>query len=100
MRRLAAIPIPLAVTAVLVVALVALGDLVVRDQWSGAASATLAVAAALAVTIARPQALRSRRGVVALAAAGGCALLPLERPSPLGWLFLWTLLAAASLAPR
>ena len=80
--------------------LVVLGDLVVHDEWTGAASAVVGTGAVLAIAIARPAAFRSPQGLCALAAAAVFALLPVERPSPLGWLFLWVLLAAASLAPR
>ncbi|CAN7215331.1 DUF4173 domain-containing protein [Phenylobacterium sp. LjRoot225] len=84
----------------LLVLLVGMGDLVVHGRWSGAVSSLLAVAAAVGVTAAHPAVVRSRLGLSALLLAGALALLPIERPSLLGWLLLWTALAVAALAPR
>lgn len=84
----------------LAVLLVAVSDLVIRGGWTGAACAVLAAAAVLAVAAARPAALRGRLGRAAMAAAAVFAMLPIERPGPLGWLLLAGALATASLALR
>jgi hypothetical protein len=86
--------------ASLALALVAIGDLVVIGHWAGAASSALGLAAVAAVAIAHPAAARSTLGRCALILASTLALLPVERPSLLGWLFLWGALAVAALSAR
>lgn len=100
MGRLVALRTSLWTKLGLALLLVVLGDLVVYDRWTGTASGLLAAAAVLAVAATQPGVFRSRLGIGVLATAGALALLPIERPSLLGWLLLWTALAVASLAPR
>jgi hypothetical protein len=80
--------------------LVAIGDQVIHAGWSGASAGLLAIGALAVVITSHPAAVRLRLGRFALALAGAFAILPLERPSLLGWAFLWTALALAVLSPR
>lgn len=85
---------------VLALLLVEVADLVIYGRWSGAASSFLGVAVVGAVAAAHPALFRSRLGACAIALAFAYSLLPIERPSLLGWLFVWTALGVASLVPR
>jgi len=86
--------------ASLALLLVGLADLVIYGHWAGAVSALPAAVAVLVVAAVHPALVRSRLGICALLVASAFALLSVERPSLLGWLFLWLALAVAALAPR
>jgi len=80
--------------------LVGLGDRVVYGGWSGAISVLLSISAVGVVAAAHPAAARQGLGRWALGTAAAFVLLPVERPSLLGWLFLLTALAIAALSTR
>src|SRR5204863_1991292 len=85
----------------LAVGVVALADWALFEaQGIGANVAIVLTAATAALAITRPAVWRDRLGRWALAAAGVLALLPVERPSVVGFL-LWVLaIAVATLSPR
>ncbi|MBX3483550.1 DUF4173 domain-containing protein [Phenylobacterium sp.] len=87
--------------AVLLVAVVAIGDVLFFDKDGlGLNFGVLLAAATLSLALASPAIRRSHLALLALAAALALALLPFERPSFIGFL-LWALaMAVAALAPR
>lgn len=82
------------------VLLVALADALLFMKSVGATLGVFALAWAVALALVRPGLFRERRGLLALIASAGFALVMIDRPGPLAWLAFGLMLSLAALSTR